>query len=124
MTELQQAAAAAPRPDPLSPPEGSAAPLHHTSDQLSHSHHRPAPGAAQPAAKPAAKPARPPSKPRLAGLVFLFVYPLVTVLLYLVRPLMQGQPIYLTTLVVVPVVVGAMVWGIIPFITGKLRHLL
>lgn len=138
MTELHQAAAAPVRPDPLSAPGGTAPPVHHTADHLSHAHHRPAPHVAPQMAaasatananaaanpQPAARPAGPPSRVRMAGLVFLFVYPLVTGLLYLVLPLMQGQPIYLTTLLVVPIVVASMVWGIIPFITTRLRHLL
>ena len=78
----------------------------------------------QAAASPQSVARAAPSRPRLAGFVFLFVYPLVTGLLYLILPLMQGQPLYVTTLVVVPIVVVSMVWGIIPFITTRLRHLL
>lgn len=140
MTEMHQANLASRSADLHVTPEVTSevppAPLHHTSDHQSHGHHRPGPQASgthatpQPAPpKPAtpqqaARPAGPPSRPRLAGFVFLFVYPLVTGLLYLILPLMQGQPLYVTTLVVVPIVVVSMVWGIIPFITTRLRHLL
>ncbi len=130
MTEMHQATLASRSADLQVTPEVTSeappAPLHHTSEHQSHGHHRPGPLAAAPQAssQPAARPAGPPSRPRLAGFVFLFVYPLVTGLLYLILPLMQGQPLYVTTLVVVPIVVVSMVWGIIPFITTRLRHLL
>lgn len=65
-----------------------------------------------------------PSRLRFAGLVFLFVYPLVTLGLALLMPLTAGWPLPLRTLVLVPCIVAAMVWGIIPFIQTRLRHLL
>lgn len=65
-----------------------------------------------------------PSRVRFAVLVFLFVYPLVTALLMIVLPLTPGWPLPLRTLVIVPCVVVTMIWGIIPLIHGRLRHLL
>lgn len=66
--------------------------------------------------------ARTPSRLRFALFVFLGVYPLVTLLLTLLMPLTPGWPLPLRTLVLVPVMVTAMVWGIIPFIQTKLRR--
>ncbi|WP_249692148.1 hypothetical protein [Stappia sp. WLB 29] len=56
------------------------------------------------------------SRPRFAVLVFAGVYPLVTALLYLVAPLTRGWAFWQQTLVIVPVVVVTMVWGLIPFL--------
>jgi antibiotic biosynthesis monooxygenase (ABM) superfamily enzyme len=58
---------------------------------------------------------------RFALLVFLFVYPLVTVGLLILMPLTPGWPIPARTLVLVPIIVCSMVWGIIPFIQTRLR---
>lgn len=65
-----------------------------------------------------------PSRLRFAFLVFLFVYPLVTLALTVLMPLTPGWPLPLRTLVLVPCIVASMVWGIIPFIQTQLRHLL
>ena len=54
------------------------------------------------------------SRTRFAFLVFLGVYPLVTGLLYLVFPLTEGWTLWQRTLIVVPFVVVAMVWFLIP----------
>lgn len=56
------------------------------------------------------------SRPRFAVLVFAGVYPLVTALLYLAAPLTRGWTFWQQTLVIVPVVVVTMVWGLIPFL--------
>ncbi|WP_333817082.1 hypothetical protein [Tabrizicola sp.] len=68
-------------------------------------------------------PARAPSRFRFAFLVFLGVYPLVTVLQAIILPLTDGWPMPLRNLVFVPVMVTCMVWGLIPFIQTRLRHL-
>lgn len=65
-----------------------------------------------------------PSRIRFAFLVFLFVYPLVTIGLLILMPLTQGWPVPMRTLVLVPIIVISMVWGVIPFIQTRLRHLL
>ncbi|MBN8632002.1 MAG: hypothetical protein J0L76_14245 [Rhodobacterales bacterium] len=67
---------------------------------------------------------RAPSRIRFAVLVFLGVYPLVTVLQLILLPLTQGWSLPLRNLVFVPVMVTCMVWGLIPFIQTRLRHLL
>lgn len=66
--------------------------------------------------------ARTPSRLRFAFFVFLGVYPLVTLLLAVLIPLTPGWPLPLRTLVLVPIIVTAMVWGIIPFIQNRLRR--
>lgn len=65
-----------------------------------------------------------PSRIRFALLVFAFVYPLVTLGLMVLMPLTPGWPLPLRTLALVPVIVVAMVWGVIPLIQTRLRHLL
>ncbi|WP_299844920.1 hypothetical protein [uncultured Paracoccus sp.] len=65
-----------------------------------------------------------PSRIRFAMLVFAFVYPLVTLGLMVLMPLTQGWPVPARTLILVPVIVCAMIWGIIPLIHTRLRHLL
>jgi len=67
---------------------------------------------------------RKPSKVRFALLVFCGVYPLVTLGLGLLGPLTANWPLPLKTLVLVPIIVVSMVWGIIPFIQTRLRHLI
>jgi antibiotic biosynthesis monooxygenase (ABM) superfamily enzyme len=67
---------------------------------------------------------RAPSRLRMSALVFCFIYPLVTGLLYLLLPLMRGAPLYQTTLIICPLVVLSMVFAIMPLITKRLRHLL
>lgn len=69
----------------------------------------------------AARPASPAaprvlSRPRFALLVFAGVYPLVTALLYLVAPLTRGWMFWQQTLVLAPIMVVIMVWGLIPFL--------
>lgn len=65
-----------------------------------------------------------PSRIRFAALIFLFVYPLVTLGLGLLIPVTPDWPLAMRTLILVPVIVVAMVWGIIPLIQSRLRHLL
>ena len=54
------------------------------------------------------------SRPRFALLVLAGVYPLITGLLYIVLPLLAGWPIWQVTLVVAPIMVAIMIWGLIP----------
>ena len=68
--------------------------------------------------------ARPPSRARLAIFVFLGVYPLVTAMIYLVGAMTPGWQIWHRTLVMVPIIVTAMIWFIIPLIHRRLGHLL
>lgn len=65
-----------------------------------------------------------PSRLRFAFFVFLGVYPLVTLGLLVLLPLTPGWPVPARTLVLVPIIVICMVWGIIPFIQTRLRRFL
>lgn len=67
---------------------------------------------------------RAPSRMRFAVLVFFGVYPLVSLLQMIILPLTEGWAMPLRNLVFVPVMVICMVWGLIPFIQTRLRHLL
>lgn len=69
-------------------------------------------------------PTRVPSRLRFAFFVFLGVYPLVSLLQAIILPLTDGWPLLARNLVFVPVMVTCMVWGLIPFIQTRLRHLL
>ncbi|WP_048645131.1 hypothetical protein [Nitratireductor soli] len=64
------------------------------------------------------------SRPRFALLVFAGVYPLVTGLLYLVFPLTTGWTLWQRTLIIVPLVVVAMVWLLIPTVQRVFRAFL
>ena len=57
-----------------------------------------------------------PSRPRLALLIGIGVWPVITGLLYLIRPISAGWPIWLTTLALTPAMVIIMVWGLLPAI--------
>ena len=57
-----------------------------------------------------------PSKFRLASLLIVAVYPLITALLYVVMPLTEGWALWQRTLVVAPLMVSAIVFGISPVI--------
>ena len=55
------------------------------------------------------------SRTRFALLVALGVYPLITLLLYTVFPLTDGWSLWQRmTLLIVPVIVSAIIWGLIP----------
>ena len=71
-------------------------------------------------------PARPASfsRGRFAFLVALGVYPLITGLLYLIFPLTEGWTLWQRTLVIVPIMVSAMVWGLIPSVQKHFRTFL
>lgn len=83
------------------------------------------------AATQAAAPARPPVpiRWRLALLNFLAVYPLITALIYVIFPLTDGWTIWQRTLLLAPIMIAFMVYGIAPrlqrhfggFITGTSR---
>ncbi|MCD7061254.1 hypothetical protein [Pelagibacterium xiamenense] len=72
----------------------------------------------QPAAARTGGPASPrvPSRLRLSFFMMLGVYPIITTLLYLVLPLTAGWPIWQITMVVVPLMVPMIVFGLTPFI--------
>ncbi|NVK33165.1 MAG: hypothetical protein HWE23_01720 [Rhodobacteraceae bacterium] len=60
------------------------------------------------------------SRPRFAVMIFAAVYPLVTALLYFLMPLTVGWDLWARTLLLCPMIVVCMVWGIIPFIQQRL----
>jgi antibiotic biosynthesis monooxygenase (ABM) superfamily enzyme len=64
------------------------------------------------------------SRPRFAFLVALGVYPLITGLLYLIFPLTEGWLLWQRTLLIVPIMVTAMVWGLIPGVQKHFRGFL
>ncbi len=75
------------------------------------------------AVAPAAAPrtARRFSRPRFAALVLAGVYPLITVLLYLLLPILEGWAIWQETLLIAPLMVAMMVWGVIPTIQTRFQ---
>ncbi|RWB58049.1 MAG: hypothetical protein E5W38_25595 [Mesorhizobium sp.] len=54
------------------------------------------------------------SRPRFALLVLAGVYPLITAILYVVFPLTEDWFIWQRTLVIAPLMVSIMIWGLIP----------
>ncbi len=54
------------------------------------------------------------SRSRFALLVLAGVYPLITTLLYVLAPLTEDWTIWQRTLVIAPIMVVAMVFGLIP----------
>ena len=54
------------------------------------------------------------SRARFALIVALGVYPLITLLLYAVFPLTDGWSLWQRTLLIVPVMVSGIIWGLIP----------
>lgn len=72
-----------------------------------------------PAAQAAARIPRP-SKLRLATIMLIAVYPLITAILYIVLPLTNGWPTWARTLLIAPVMVASITYIIAPLIQ---RHL-
>lgn len=56
--------------------------------------------------------------------MFAGVYPLATLLLYAIVPLTEGWALWQQTLVLVPIIVVAMVWGLIPLLHRRLAGFL
>jgi antibiotic biosynthesis monooxygenase (ABM) superfamily enzyme len=54
--------------------------------------------------------------PRFALLVLLGAYPVITGILYALAPLTAGWAIWQKTLLVAPMMVATMVWGVIPMV--------
>jgi antibiotic biosynthesis monooxygenase (ABM) superfamily enzyme len=67
-------------------------------------------------------PIRKPSRLLFCLLVFLGVYPLVTALGYVSQPFTLGWQIWQRNLIVVPVMVLTMVYGLIPAINAVLAR--
>ena len=72
-------------------------------------------------AAPAAKPAGPSAaaRARLATLVLIGVYPLITAIIYAVAPFTEGWPIWERNLIVAPLMVVAMIYLVIPTIQKR-----
>lgn len=62
------------------------------------------------------------SRPRFALLVLTGVYPLITVLLYVVMPLTEGWTLWQRTLLIAPIMVASMVWGVIPTVQRRFQR--
>lgn len=64
------------------------------------------------------------SRRRFALLVLIGVYPLITALLYLIFPLTDGWLIWQRTLVIAPLMVMIMIYGLIPGVQKAFRSFL
>ncbi|SFO36328.1 hypothetical protein SAMN04488056_10519 [Cohaesibacter marisflavi] len=65
--------------------------------------------------------ARKPSRARFALMILLFVYPLVTLLLYGIAAMTPQWQLWQRAMIMVPLVVIAMVYLIIPFIQQRMQ---
>lgn len=61
------------------------------------------------------------SKPRFALLVLIGTYPLITAVLYVLFPLTVGWAVWQRTLIVAPLMVSVMIWGLIPTVQKVFR---
>ena len=61
------------------------------------------------------------SRPRFALLVLLGVYPVVTALLYFVVSLTSDWALWQRTLLIAPMMVASMIWGVIPAVQKQFR---
>jgi hypothetical protein len=61
------------------------------------------------------------SRPRFAILVLIGVYPVITVILNVIFPLTVGWTIWQRTLLIAPLMVGIMIWGVIPVVQKQFR---
>lgn len=64
------------------------------------------------------------SRPRFALLVLLGVYPLITTILYAVLPLTEDWSTWQRTLVIAPMMVVIMIWGLIPTVQKRFARFL
>lgn len=64
------------------------------------------------------------SRFRFALLVLAGVYPRITAILYAVLPLTEGWTIWQRTLVIAPIMVTIMIWGLIPTVQTRFRSFL
>nr|WP_319391378.1 hypothetical protein [uncultured Cohaesibacter sp.] len=70
------------------------------------------------------KVARKPSRARFALMILLFVYPLVTVLLYGIAAVTPDWQLWQRAMIMVPIVVVSMVYLIIPLIQQRMQALI
>lgn len=64
------------------------------------------------------------SRPRFALLVLVGVYPVITALLYVVAAWTEGWTIWQRTLLVAPIMVAIVIWGVIPLVQARFRRFL
>jgi antibiotic biosynthesis monooxygenase (ABM) superfamily enzyme len=64
------------------------------------------------------------SRHRLALVLVIAVYPLITAILYALAPLTDGWSVWQRTLVIAPAMVGIMVYALIPFVHRTFRSFL
>ena len=60
------------------------------------------------------------SRHRFAFAIMIGVYPIITMVMYALEPFTSRWPIWCETLVVVPIMVTLLVWGVIPQIHLRL----
>lgn len=63
-----------------------------------------------------------PNKHKMALLTWFIVYPMITILLAALEPLLRDIAMPLRTLVLTLIMVPAMVYGALPFATSRLRE--
>lgn len=68
--------------------------------------------------------AKPPSRHRLALILVVAVYPVITAVLYLLAPVTEGWQLWQRTVLVAPIMVGIMVYTLIPFVHRNFRSFL
>ncbi len=61
------------------------------------------------------------SRPRFAILVLIGVYPVITAILNVILPLTGGWTIWQRTLLIAPLMVAIMIWGVIPVVQKYFR---
>ena len=65
-----------------------------------------------------------PSRHRLALILILAVYPVITAVLYALGPFTEGWSVWQRTILVAPIMVAVMVYGLIPFVQRNFRPFL
>lgn len=61
------------------------------------------------------------SRPRFAILVLIGVYPVITAILNVIFPLTVGWTTWQRTLLIAPLMVAIMIWGVIPVVQKQFR---
>jgi antibiotic biosynthesis monooxygenase (ABM) superfamily enzyme len=70
------------------------------------------------------KPVKAPSRHRLALILVVAVYPVITAVLYALGPFTESWHVWQRTFLVAPVMVAAMVYGLIPAVQRNFRRFL
>jgi antibiotic biosynthesis monooxygenase (ABM) superfamily enzyme len=65
-----------------------------------------------------------PARHRLAAILVVAVYPVITALLYGITPVTEGWTLWQRTLLVAPTMVVVMVYALIPFVQRQFRSFL